>query len=252
MHHMPFIISLIGFTRALAAALVGALVVFLTAGCNFTGDDASDRPSGSAAIVISALSAADVAAATVSITASDISAPITASLSSSNGWQATIDGIPAGTGRTFTLSATDASGVEQYHGATNAVTITADQVQSVAIVAQQDSPAAGFTDAVPVIDLAQASTNTVAPGAVVNLSVTAHDPIPGNTLFYAWAASNGTFATATAPFNHLDRAHRARHLPNHRFRARFQTRGHNCNPTNYCSHASPAGSHSALCDVVTR
>lgn len=180
------------------SALSAVLVVFLTTNCSGPASDASDRPSGSAAIVISALTAGDVASATVSITATDISVPVTATLSLSNGWQTTIDGIPAGTGRTFTLSAADSSGVERYHGVTSNVTITAGQTQSVVIVAQQDLAAAGFADAVPVIDLAQASSKTVAPGAVVNLNVTAHDPDPGDTLAFTWTASTGTFASATA------------------------------------------------------
>ncbi len=199
MNHLPFEASLIGFTKALAAALVGALVVFLTSGCGGPASDASDRPTGSASVVISALGAGDVTSATVSITATDISVPITATLGSSNGWQATIGDIPAGTGRTFTLSATDSSGNELYHGETDNVTITTNQTQSVVIVAQQDSRAAGFTDAVPIIDLAQASANTVAPGAVVNLNVAAHDPDPGDTLTFKWTASAGVFASPSAP-----------------------------------------------------
>lgn len=198
MNHMPLEVSLIGIAKVLAAALVGALVVFLTAGCNGIGDDATDRPSGSAAIVISALSSKDVVNATVSITASDISVPITATLGLSNGWQATVGGIPAGAGRTFTLSATDANDVELYHGATNNVTIAADETASVNIAAQQTSQSAAFADAVPVIDLAQASSNNVAPGAVVNLNVTAHDPDPGDSLTYMWTTSTGTFASRTA------------------------------------------------------
>jgi hypothetical protein len=177
---------------------MAALVVFVASGCGAPGNADADRPNGSASVVISALSANDVTGATVSITATDITVPVTASLSASNAWQATIDGIPAGTGRTFTLSATDASGVEQYHGATNNVTITPGQTQSVVIVAQQTSQSPAFGDAVPVIDLAQASANTVAPGGILNLSVTAHDPDANDTLAFAWTASTGTFATATA------------------------------------------------------
>jgi len=173
-------------------------MVLLSAGCNSIGDDNADRPTGSAAVSVFTLNPGDVAGATISITASDISTPITAALSSSNGWQATIGGIPAGMGRTFTLSASDANGVEQYHGSATNVTVTAGQTVSVNIVAQQSSLSAAFADAVPVIDLAQASSNNVAPGAVVNLNVTAHDPDQGDSLNYSWTASNGTFASATA------------------------------------------------------
>jgi len=198
MNHMALYVSYLGFIKALIAALVGLLMVLLSAGCNSIGDDNADRPTGSAAVSVFTLNPGDVAGATISITASDISTPITAALSSSNGWQATIGGVPAGTMRTFTLSATDANGVERYNGSAANVTVTAGQTVSVNIVAEQTSQSAAFADSVPVIDLAQTSSNTVAPGSVVNLNVTAHDPDQGDSLSYAWTASNGTFASATA------------------------------------------------------
>ena len=198
MDHVLLDTCLIGFIKASIAALVGMLMVFLSAGCNSTGDDNADRPTGSAAVSVSTLNPGDVAGATITITASDISTPITAALSSSNGWQATIGGIPAGTMRTFALSATDATGLERYDGSATNVTIAAGQTVSVNILAEQTSPSAAFADSVPVIDLAQTSSNTVAPGTVVSLTVTAHDPDQGDSLSYAWTASTGTFASATA------------------------------------------------------
>jgi len=197
MDHMLLDNCLIGFIKASIAALVGMLMVFLSAGCNGIGDDNADRPTGSAAVSVYALNAGDVAGATISVTAADMATPITAALSSSNGWQATIGGIPAGVTRKFTLSATDANGVEQYHGSATNVTVAAGQTVSVNIVAEQTSPSAAFADAVPVIDLAQTSSNNVAPGAMVNLNVTAHDPDQGDLLNYSWTASSGTFASAT-------------------------------------------------------
>lgn len=119
MNHMPLFISYLGFIKALTAALVGMLMVFLSAGCNGTGDDNAERSTGTAVVSVSALNAGDVVSATISITASDIPTPITAALSSSNGWQATIGAIPAGTART----AIDANGVEQYHGSATNVTV---------------------------------------------------------------------------------------------------------------------------------
>ena len=194
----PSEVSSIRLIKGVLSALVAVLTIFLASGCGAPGSGELDGPSGSAAVVISALGANDVAGATVSVTATDIAVPVTASLSASNGWQTTIDGIPAGAGRTFTFSATDSNGVEQYRGATNNVTITPGQTQSVVIVAQQTSHSGAFGDAVPVIDLAQASSNKVAPGGVLNLSVTAHDPDANDTLSISWTASTGTFATATA------------------------------------------------------
>ena len=205
----PSEVSSIRLIKGVLSALVAVLTIFLASGCGAPASGELDGPSGSAAVVISALGANDVAGATVSVTATDIAVPVTASLSASkrrrvprlrasHGWQTTIDGIPAGAGRTFTFSATDSNGVEQYRGATNNVTITPGQTQSVVIVAQQTSHSGAFGDAVPVIDLAQASSNKVAPGGVLNLSVTAHDPDANDTLSISWTASTGTFATATA------------------------------------------------------
>ena len=198
MKHISSEVTSIRLITGAFLILLTALVVFLTSSCGAPGSAANDGPSGSAAVVISALGASDVAAATVSITALDISVPIHAPLGSSNGWQATIAGIPAGTGRTFTLSATDANGVEQYHGTINNVTILAGQTQSVVIVAQQTSQSAAFGDSVPVIDLVQASSNKVAPGGVLNLSVTAHDPDANDSLTFTWTASTGTLASPNA------------------------------------------------------
>ena len=195
---VPVKVSSAHLTKGLASAVMALFAVLFTIGCNGPANDAADGPFGSAAVAVSSLGAADVAGATVSITATDIAVPITAALSSSNGWHATIGGIPVGTARTFTLSATDINGVEQFHGTTNNVTITSGQTQSVVIVAQQTAQSAAFADAVPVIDLVQASSNNVAPGGVITLNVTAHDPDPGDVLTYSWAASSGTFSSSTA------------------------------------------------------
>jgi len=164
------------------------------------GTEASQGETGSASVAISALAAKDVAEATLTITAADISTPITAALANTDGsWKTTIGGIPAGSNRTFALSATDTAGAEKYRGQTTGITITANQTQEVAITLQQASASAAFSDAAPVIDLLQASSASVHPGATVNLSVSAHDPDPSDTLSYTWTSANGTLSSSSAP-----------------------------------------------------
>ena len=194
----PKEVSVPRFSGLEVSVFTSIFVALLTAGCNESGGDTAARRSGSATVVVSALSARAVARATLSITAADMTVPITATLAWSNGWQVTIDGIPAGTGRTFALAAMDANGAEKYRGETADVTITPGETQSVVIVAQQTSPSVQWNDSVPVIDVAQSSASTVAPGGVVSLKVTAHDPDPNDTLTFAWTAGTGTLARPTA------------------------------------------------------
>jgi len=185
---------------ALALSLTVGLSTALITGCESAKTEASQGETGSASVVISALTAKDVAEATLTITAADISTPITAALANTDGnWKTTIGGIPAGSNRTFALSATDTAGAEKYRGQTTGITITANQTQEVAITLQQASASAAFSDAAPVIDLLQASSASVHPGATVNLSVSAHDPDPSDTLSYTWTSANGTLSSSSAP-----------------------------------------------------
>jgi hypothetical protein len=179
--------------------LTVGLALFAFGGCG-KGGGAASTPSGSAEVSVMALSTSDVASATVTISATDIANPIVVSLVATGGtWGGTIGQIPAGSNRTFTLSARDSAGVEQYHGTVTGVTITAGQTTTVVITAQQVTPPPPHNNAAPVIDGLAASAVTVAPGSVVSLTVTAHDPNPGDTLTYAWSAAAGTFTSPSAP-----------------------------------------------------
>jgi hypothetical protein len=188
---------------------LGAVASWVVAGCDELASRTDVRSqTGSAFVRISPINSADVAGATITVMGADIPVPITASLTKSAGeWKVMVGGIPSGSDRIFTLSATDASGTEQYRGQATGVTINAGETEDVVIVAQQTSASAGFSDSAPVIDVVQASSSSVAPGATVNLNVNAHDPDVADTLAYTWSAagggvlssSNASSATWTAP-----------------------------------------------------
>jgi hypothetical protein len=157
-----------------------------------------DGPSlGGAEVKVYAINAADVYSVTVTITADDIADPIVVPLTKvGDQWVANLSGIPAGTNRTFTLSARDASDTEIYSGVATGVTITADQTASVSIGGQETNPPPASGNASPVIDALVASSIAVVPGATVTLSVNAHDPDAGDTLAYLWTSPSGTFDTS--------------------------------------------------------
>jgi len=195
-----FQIQSVSKISAVILSLSAGVPLALTTGCGAFDSEAVQGETGSASVVIAALGASDAAGATISVTAADIATPISAPLANSNGkWGATLSGIPAGSNRIFTLSATDASGAERYNGQAAGVTISANQTQEVVILAQQTSASTGFSDSAPVIDLLQASSANVTPGATVNLRVTAHDPDANDTLSYAWSSGSGALSNPSMP-----------------------------------------------------
>ena len=108
----------------LPSLLTGAALFTLSlCGCS----ERTNGPSlGNAEVKMYAISAADVYSVTVTITADDIAAPIVVPLTKvGDQWVVSLAGIPAGTNRTFTLSALDASGTEIYSGVATGVTIAA-------------------------------------------------------------------------------------------------------------------------------
>ena len=174
-----------------AAALLFALS---PSGC--ADQSAQNGPIYGGAVVrmYSQLPPADVFSVTVTITADDIETPIVVALTKlGDQWVVNLEEIPAGTNRTFTLSARDASGTEIYSGVATGVTITAGQTASVSIGGQETNPAPGTGNASPVIDVLVASSIAVAPGTTVNMSVTAHDTDVGDTLSYLWTSLGGSF-----------------------------------------------------------
>jgi hypothetical protein len=172
------------------------VVVLLSLGC---GADAKPEPADADATVL-ALGAADAVTVTVSVTGPGIVSPIIVALAKSGSqWGGVIGAIPAGIDRTFTLSARDAVGTEIYAGQATGITITPGHTATVVINAQQVATVPPKHNAAPVLDALVVSAITVAPGDVVSLAVTAHDPNPGDTLSYEWSANDGTFSAPAAP-----------------------------------------------------
>jgi hypothetical protein len=172
---------------------VTALLGVLSGACS-----ASSTYDASATVTVSTQSlpqAADVTRVQLTISAPDIAQPIVENLANTAGvWEGTIGGIPAGTNRTFSAGAYDASSALIFAGQASPVTITNGEQASVTIALQQAVPPAPYTEQVPVIDSFIASTATPHPGAVVTLSVTAHDANPDDAITFTWLASAGTFS----------------------------------------------------------
>jgi alpha-tubulin suppressor-like RCC1 family protein len=147
---------------------------------------------GEAVVEVSAqaLAADDVARVTVQVSGPGISPDIVSNLVHTGGqWGGTIRRIPAGSDRTFTATAYDASGAEVSTGQATGITISPSSTAAVVIPLDVGPPCA--PDAPPVIDQTCQSTDTVAPGGAVSLMVAAHDP-EGTAISFAWSASGGT------------------------------------------------------------
>jgi hypothetical protein len=131
------------------------------------------------------------------VTGADLATPISARLApEGTGWTGTVGAVPAGGGRTVVVEAFDAGNSVQYRGSATGVTVAADGVVPLTIVAQPvNPPAAGGP---PLIDAIAGSTLTVAAGGTVNVSVTAHGTDAGSVLSYQWSAAAGAFSNPAA------------------------------------------------------
>jgi hypothetical protein len=96
------------------------------------------------------------------------------------------------------MSATDSTGTVIYQGAASSVSVTQAATAEVVISGQQATAPTPTSNAAPVIDSVILSSTTVAPGDVVSLAATAHDPNAGDTLTYSWTATSGTFSAPSA------------------------------------------------------
>ncbi|RKG64812.1 PKD domain-containing protein, partial [Corallococcus terminator] len=106
--------------------------------------------------------------------------------------------LPAGTGRSFSAQAFDASNTVRYSGQVDNVTIQAGQTTAVTLLLQEVNPPAAFDNTAPLITSLVASPATVAPGGQVALQAAAEDANAGDTLTPAWTASTGSFSTASS------------------------------------------------------
>jgi uncharacterized protein YjiK len=179
------------FRTVLAAITVGCLA---TAACNH-----QNAPQGSAEIHVLALSSADVTTVQLTVSGVALAHPRVFSLfKQGSQWGGTVGGLPVATGYTFTASASGAGNTELYHGQTSGVSVTADQVATVVITAQQVNPPPPYANAVPVIDSLVISSTNLAPGDVATVKAVAHDPNPGDSLTIAWTSTGGAFANPAA------------------------------------------------------
>ncbi|WP_415835248.1 PKD domain-containing protein, partial [Corallococcus soli] len=113
-------------------------------------------------------------------------------------WGGVLGQLPAGTGRTFSAQAFDASNTVRYEGQVTPVTIQVGQMTAVTLLLQEVNAPAPFDNAAPRILSLVASPATVAPGGQVTLQATADDPNAGDSLTYAWTAASGSFGAASS------------------------------------------------------
>ncbi len=154
---------------------------------------------GEAALVVQALSAADVARVAVTIEGPGVAPPIEHDLVRAGmQWQGAIGGIPVGVGRTVTASAYDTAGIEIFRGVASDVEIRRGETITLAIVLQQVTPPDRARNDPPRITAALVAPGVLAPSEVATVSVQASDPDPGDTLTYEWAADGGSFGDAAS------------------------------------------------------
>jgi hypothetical protein len=189
-----------------AAALLPTAAFVACSGSHGEGPSATQSQKGTASVVALSLSSSDVASATVTVSGGTISGsdagiatPLVFPLQKSGAqWTASLTGIPAGTGFTFTVNALDSNSNVIYSGSAANVAIASGKTTQVAITAQQTAAPTPFVNTVPVISSLVVSSNSVAPGGSVNLSVTAVAPNATDQLTYAWTANGGTFSAPSA------------------------------------------------------
>jgi hypothetical protein len=146
-----------------------------------------------------ALQYSDIYTVTATLSGPGIARPYSIPLGPrGNNWQASVVGIPAGGGRMISVVARDRSGTGLFSGQAANVTINPGQTAAVSIVLFEMSPAPSFANAAPTIDALELSAVQTVPGGTVTARVRAHDPDAGDVLTYAWTASCGTLANASA------------------------------------------------------
>lgn len=183
----------------LVTILLAALL--LAVGCS-VGPEDGETGSAHVAVLVGDI---DVTRINYSITAPDISRPITGALAvSSNGVASgTIRNVPAGTNRTLTLTATDGAGAVLCSGSAP-VSVTSNQIAQVQVTLQCASlPGRGSVDATgvfnrwPEIHSVFVSSTTVNSGGSLDVSVSVSDD-DNDALTYEWTASAGTFSALSA------------------------------------------------------
>jgi len=178
-----------------AAALVSTSLIV---GCSSQPSATQKGESGNLQVVAMGLTAASVGTVTVTIAPASGSATTYNLAKNADGtWSGLASGLPVGTGYTLTIAASDSTGTVLYQGSATSITIVSGQTTSATITAQQKVAPSQFGNAPPVVDSIIVSSTKVAPGDVVGLVATAHDP-NGDALTYSWTATAGTFSGASS------------------------------------------------------
>ncbi|HEX8438590.1 LamG domain-containing protein [Archangium sp.] len=187
-------------------------VVLAAAGCSSSSTPEEKVPAGSARFVIAVqqkqqnqriqqLEASDVTRVEVTLDAFDIEPNAIPLVLDGNLWVGTMESIRAGTGRRFHAEAFDASDEKIYEGEVSGVTIVDGETVQVNILAQQVNRPPPLENEAPVIDSLVVSHPAVEPNGIITLKAAAHDPNPGDTLTYAWTATDGTFSDPSSLSN---------------------------------------------------
>jgi hypothetical protein len=113
------------------------------------------------------------------------------------GWTGSMTGIPAGTGRTLSLTGWDAGGIAAYGGSAR-LDVPAGTTVNVATMLQELPAAPPPPVNSPVVNFLSVSADPVPAGATVTLTAGVDPPPAGTTYTYAWVASCGTFSDPTA------------------------------------------------------
>ncbi|WP_233610016.1 kelch repeat-containing protein [Corallococcus sp. AB049A] len=145
-----------------------------------------------------ALSASDVTRVELTVSGTGMTTRTDALVKTAGQWGGVLGQLPAGTGRTFSAQAFDASNTVRYAGQVTPVTIQAAQTTAVTLLLQEVNAPLPFENAAPRILSLVASPGTVSPGGQVTLQATVDDPNAGDVLISAWTASTGSFGAASS------------------------------------------------------
>lgn len=184
-------LAIIRRPRVPALLPVGGIAALLAlSACN-----GQKSQTGSAQLTVRSLAAVNISSIVATVSGGALPAPVTFPLTArgSNGtWGSMISSLPVGDNYVFTVNAEDQSNAIAYAGAASGIAIVQDQVTTVIITAQQTAATIPFKNAAPVIDSLVFSSTTLAPGATMTVTATAHDPNPGDTVTFAWSSSPAT------------------------------------------------------------
>jgi len=188
-----------------AIPIVAALALFVGCGDGEADENALAFSGIGAADISVALEISDIDSVVVTVSASDIPAPIVANLAViGNIATGLVAAIPAGVDRTFSVHAY--VGTVLVCTGSSTVEILADVRTSVGITLDCSAPPSDRGEAEVVADFnfppevlsVSAAPSPVVVGGTVDLAVVATDPNPGDTLTYAWSATDGTFDVTDA------------------------------------------------------